>query len=286
VSDFLNSWALFGQAYGLTLLVAATLGLVGVVALARRQAFMAAAVAQTSILGYAATLMATGGVGGWLVGGPAGDFVVVASALAAAAMIMLSRTEQQHGSRLDGEERTAWVFIVATAGSILLLAHAPSGMEQFRRMQASSVIGASTNDLIAFALLLTVLSTLALAYRRPLVLWLTDPVMAAAVGMKTGRWNLALTGVLGCCIGLAVPAAGVVFTFGCLVLPVMIAKQFFGEVRLLLIASPIIGAGGAIVGLALAYIWNLPPGQVVVVLLGGAMAVAVGFRVGWEKLAY
>ena len=51
--DFFNSWPLFFRPYTLTLLAGAVLAIVGVVATARRQLFMAVAVAQTSLLGYA-----------------------------------------------------------------------------------------------------------------------------------------------------------------------------------------------------------------------------------------
>ncbi|QDU71823.1 hypothetical protein [Mucisphaera calidilacus] len=51
--DFFESWPLFLRPYTLTLLAAAVLAMIGVVATARRQLFMAVAVAQTSLLGYA-----------------------------------------------------------------------------------------------------------------------------------------------------------------------------------------------------------------------------------------
>ncbi len=286
MSAFLHSWTLFGAAYLLTLLAATTLALVGVVAVARRQVFMAAAVAQASVFGHVLVLMISGVTGEWLTSRGVAEATVIGSALAAAAIIMLGRSASAQGSRLDGEERTAWVFILCSAGTVLLVARTSTGIEQLRRMQASSVIGASTIEVTLFAALLTLLLIGFLVKQRPLVLLLTDPVMAAAVGFRTRIWNLVLTATLGLCVGLGVPTTGMLFTLGCLVLPVLIAKQWCGEVRVLLIGSPLIGIVGALVGLWLSHLWNLPPGQVIVVLFCVILSGAVTARLGWEKLAY
>ena len=289
MGDFLNSWALFAQPYGLTLLAAAVLGAVGVVTAARRQVFMAAAVAQAGVFGYALFTALAGGMisaaSADMGGGFVRDAVVIGSALAAATITMLGGAGQAQGGRLGGDELTALVFIAAGAGAILLLASSPVGMEQFRRLQSSSVIGATTRDVVGFTAMLLIGTVCLLLWMRPLVLLLADPGMAAAVGLAVTRWHVALTLAVGLSVGLAVASTGMLFAFGSLALPVMIGKQFCGEVRSIFIASPLIAIAVALAGLYLAYTWDLPPGQVTVGLLCLILTLALLTRKAWKYAA-
>lgn len=285
LSEFIDSWSLFARPYLLTVFAAMALSILGVITAARRQVFMAAAVAQASTFGYAVFALFVGAAATQSTGSLVRDAVVVGSAVAASLLTMLGDGRQTQGSRIDGDERTAWVFIAAGAGAILVLAQAPAGMEQFRRMQASSVIGATTLDVAVFVLLLVLMSGVLIWGGRSIVLLLSDPVMAAAIGMRVRAWDLALAVFSGACVGLGVRSTGMLFTFGCLALPVMIAKQACGEVRSMFWVSPLIAAVAALLGLWLAYIADLPPGQVVVALLCVVLVFAVAARCAWDRMS-
>lgn len=285
ISEFLSSWGLFVRPYSLTLLAAMGLSILGVVTAARRQVFMAAAVAQASTFGFAVFALFAGAAATQAGGSVWRDLVVVGSAIAAALVTMLGDGRQTQGSRLDGDERTAWVFIAAGAGAILVLSQAAAGMEQFRRMQASSVIGATRLDVVTFAALLAAMIGVLLWSGRALVLLLADPVMAAAIGMRVRAWDWGLAIFSGLCVGLGVRSTGMLFTFGCLALPVMIAKQVCGEVRSMFWVSPLIALVAAFLGLWLSYVFDLPPGQVVVALLCAVLLVAAAGRVAWDAMA-
>ncbi|MEM8783124.1 MAG: metal ABC transporter permease [Planctomycetota bacterium] len=285
VFEFLSSWSLFAEPYTLTLLAAMGLSMLGVVTAARRQVFMAAAVAQASTFGFALFALFAGAAATQATGSVWRDAVVIGSAVAAALLTMLGDGRQTQGSRLDGDERTAWVFIAAGAGAILVLAHAPAGMEQFRRMQTSTMFGATALDVSTFAVLLLAMVGVLVWTGRSLVLLLADRVMAAAFGLRVRAWYLGLAAFSGACVGLGVRSTGMLFTFGCLALPVMIAKQACGEVRSLFWASPLIALSAAFLGLWLSYVWDLPPGQVVVALLCVVLVVAAAGRVAWDAMA-
>ncbi|MEM7626390.1 MAG: metal ABC transporter permease [Planctomycetota bacterium] len=283
--EFFASWNLFARPYLLTVVAAMVLAILGVVTAARRQIFMAAAVAQASTFGYAVFALFVGAAATQSTGSLGRDAVVIGSAVAASLLTMFGDGRQTQGSRLDGDERTAWVFIAAGAGAILVLAQAPAGMEQFRRMQSSSVIGATTLDVAVFAGLLVLIAAVLVAYGRSIVLLLADPVMASAIGMRVRVWDAALAVFIGAGVGLGVRSTGMLFTFGCLALPVMIAKQACGEVRSMFWVSPLIAAVGGLVGLWLSYAWDLPPGQVVVALLCVVLVVAVAARYTWDAIS-
>ena len=80
--------------------------------------------------------------------------------------------------------------------------------------------------------------------------------------------------VLGVAMGLAIHISGVVFSFGCLVLPALVAKQLCREVRQMLWVSPVVGFGAAVAGFVVANDRDLPPGQAAVAILCGALAAA------------
>ena len=54
--------------------------------------------------------------------------------------------------------------------------------------------------------------------------------MAAAVGMNLKLWGLITSAWLGLAVGLAIRVSGMLYTFGCLVLPALIAKSLGREV--------------------------------------------------------
>ncbi len=289
IQRFIDSWALFGQAYLVSLLCAGVLGLVGVVAVARRQVFIAASVSQASAFGFAlvtfiaAVFLDAGAQAGLT--GMVRDIVTVVAAVAAAFVTMLLGAGGQDGKRTDGDEMTAWVFIMSGACAELMLTNTPSGMEEYRRVQAPTVIGASTADVAVFGgLLFTGLVLLAM-YWRELVLLLSDPVMAAAVGMKVKLWNVALALCVGLTVGLSVRSTGMVFTFGCVAFPAIICKQWCGQIKSLFFLAPVVAILMAFVGLWVSYNFKLPPGQVIVALLGTLALAAYAGRLMLDRVS-
>lgn len=284
--EFFNSWPLFFRPYTLTLLAGAVLAIVGVLAAARRQLFMAVAVAQTSLMGYAFMAFLLGSQVNSGLGAGGRDAVVIGAAVLAAMYTMLGGRESlgAEGGRLDGDERTAWVFVAAGSLAVLFLAHAPAGMEQVRRLQVSSVVGATWLDVYLFLALLAAIVGVGLWLMRPLILLLSDPVMASAIGIRVHRWNIALALVSGLSVGLAVRSTGVLYTFGALALPVMIAKQLCGEVRNLFLLAPILAATLSFLGLWASHRWNLPPGQAAAATMCLALLVTHIARRLWSRV--
>jgi ABC-type Mn2+/Zn2+ transport system permease subunit len=283
--EFASSWGLFWRPYSLTLLAAPALSLLGVYAVARRQLFIAAAVSQSAIFGFALFTLVFGARAVGADGSLWGDALVLLFAVGAALVATLGRETGGHGGRLNNDELIAWVFIAAGVGATLILSHAPAGMELARQLQASSVVGARWGDVVLFGITLAAIVGTLILHGRTVVLLLTDPVMAAAIGLRVGAWNLGVTVLSGVAIGMSVRSTGMMFTFGCLVLPVMIAKQLCGEVRTLLVASPLAAVMTAALGLWAAYEWDLPPGQSVVALQSIALAAAVALRGAWSLSA-
>lgn len=285
IGKFIESWSIFSQGYLVSLLGAGVLGLAGVIAVARRQVFIAAAVSQASTLGYAvATLFVAAGAQS-MVDGYMRDVVTIASAMMAAFITMFLGGGSQDGKRTDGDEMTAWVFIMSSACSVLLLTNSPNGLEMFRRIQTSTVIGSETSDVVTFAVLLVAGLIALAAYWRELVLLLSDPVMAAAVGMRVTAWNIVLALTVGLVVGMSVKSAGMLFTFGCMAFPAMIAKQWCGQIKSLFVVAPVVAVSSAFVGLWASYTWQSPPGLVIVAILGVVALLAYVVRLGLDRVS-
>lgn len=272
-----QSWELFGDAILTGVLLAALLPLLGVLLVLRQQMFLALSVGQAANFGIAVALWlgfgaATGDVGG-LVGG-----LVAAMLAAIAAMRALSL----RATTL--EARSAWIFLCAGSGAMLLLADAPHGMQQVQRLFLSSLLGASPQDpFVAGALLLVVVAGLSWRRQR-LALWAMDPASAAAYGTSILGHDLLVGGFVGATIGFSIHATGLAFTFGCVVLPVLCARVFAPSLGAVVVLAPVVGVVGCGSGFLVADRVDLPPGQVTVVLLGGCVVVAEFVVAAWQRV--
>jgi len=272
IESFLASWPLFANAYLSGWLIALLLGLLGVVVVTRDQIFLGAAVSQASVLGIAVAIC----VGGL----PAlaecawcnDDWThTVAGGLFAVGGAILTATSQLR--RETHESLTGWVFLSTGSAAILLLANSPHGMDEINRLLASTIIGAGPLDVALFATLLAVVVGATARCHAPLRLLLVDREMASAVGMHVRAWDLALAVTLGLAIGLAIHVSGVVYSFGCLVLPALVAKNACREVKQMLWVSPLVALAASVVGFVVAHDQDLPPGQAAVGVLCAALLI-------------
>jgi ABC-type Mn2+/Zn2+ transport system permease subunit len=105
-----------------------------------------------------------------------------------------------------------------------------------------------------------------------------DPPMAEACGIRVARWNLALGVAAGLAIGLSLGSAGMLYTFGLLVLPGLAARSLAREVRTLFALAPAIALAGAVAGFVLAHEYDFPPAQMTVALLAALQLPAWAIR--------
>mgnify|MGYP001219764267 CR=1 FL=1 len=277
IDAFAASWPLFADAYLAGWLIAFLLGLLGIAVVTRDQIFLGAAVSQASVLGIAVAV-SVGGLPAlaacewcnddWTHTLAGGAFAI------AGALITATATPR----RETHESLTGWVFLTSSCFAVLLLANSPHGMDEINRLLASTIIGATTFDVALFALLAAAAVAAVARWHAPLRLVLMDREMASAVGVDVAAWERALAVALGLSLGLAIHVSGVVFSFGCLVLPALIAKHLCREVRQMLWVSPIVALAAAVVGFVVANDRDLPPGQAVVAVLCVALVVAWAMR--------
>lgn len=278
IQTFFSSWPLFYQSYLAGWLISFLLSVVGVLVVARDQIFIGAAISQASTLGIALTMWAAGVPSlepfSWLRSDAFLSTMAVAfSVLAASVTAQGGQTERE-----SHEAITGWVFLISASLSILIVSHSPHGLEEIHRLLSSSIIGATTGDVWVFgSLAILTVSFLVLLYRK-ILLFALDPSMAVAVGFKTTIWNVVTSCWLGLIIGLSIRASGMLYTFGCLVLPALVAKNLCREVWSMFIVAPLFAVGTGVLGFMLANHYDYPPGQMTVALFCVELAVAWTYR--------
>lgn len=274
IHDFLSTWDLFANTYMAGWLVAALLSLVGVIVVARNQVFAGAALAQASTLGIALAMLAGAIVGGRTREAVESGGVVTGVAVGVSILAALLTMRSGQALRESREAITGWLFLLGASGSIVVVSHSPHGLEEVQRLLSSSIIGASGLDVWVFAILLVLTAVIVARWWRTILLWVMDPATAAAAGVRVGRLEIVVAAWLGVCVGLSLRSAGLLYSFGMLVLPALCAKALVREVRSMFWVAPVVGVGAAIAGFVVANGYDYPPAQLTVFGLCGLLAVA------------
>jgi ABC-type Mn2+/Zn2+ transport system permease subunit len=277
-SDLAQAWALFGDAWLTGLLLALQLPFAGIVLVARQQLFLSAAMGQAATLGIAAVLRVEAASGH---AAPSHRHAEEAAAVAAAALGAVATAVAALGSRGRDDARQAdavWVFLAAGSGAVLLLTHAPHGLAEVHRLVLSSLVGASRADVwIAAGALAAILAGFAV-HRERLMLWALDHVTATALGLPVRRYRIACGVAIGLLTGFAIHSAGLLFTFGATVLPVLIARDLARRLVTVCWLAPLVSVALMAVALVASHLADYPPGQMAVGLMALAAAAARAVR--------
>lgn len=279
IEDFILSWDLFGGVYLCGVLVAMTLSVFGISVVARDQIFVGAALAQASTLGIAFGIVAEGwgipeeGLHEDVDGSP---WLPVTLAVLFAVLASLVTARQRPQSVTSREATTGWVFLAGGSFSVLLLSHSPHGMEEVHRILFSSIIGSSTGELWTFGGLAIVALVVGGILRHSFILLATDPEMARAAGLHVGLWEWLLSALLGVVVGLALRASGLLFTFGCLVLPALVASRLCRSPGQVFFVAPLVAFLSCAVAFVLANYYDQPPAQMATAVLCAMLALMRG----------
>lgn len=279
MSDWLgDTFSLFYAAYGSALVLALLLPWLGVVLVLRQRVFTAAAVAQSAALGFSLGLWF--GLGDDHAGhGDCGPWLLLLGASFGVLAGLFAMQRLRNG--VAGLESWAAVlFLLGSSGSMLLLSNSPHGMQDIQRMQLSSLLGATELDLTIALALGAVAFGAGLAFGKRILLVASDESVAQVLGLPVRAWRTALGVFLGLCLSFAIHTTGLLFTFGCTVLPVLLAREFAPSLRAVLWLSPALSAGTVVFALWLAQIESLdwPPGQTAVALQASLVAVVMAAK--------
>jgi ABC-type Mn2+/Zn2+ transport system permease subunit len=264
-------WDLFRDFYIAGWLSSVLLALAGVYVVARNQVFLGAALSQASTLGLAcayALATAWGSAQPWL---ETHEFLTALGMAFPVAAAFLAAGG--HWAPETQEALCAWIFLGASSLSVLIASYDPHGLEKMQSLVFSSTIIASKSEhVFGFAAMALATAAAAALARDRLALLAMDPAMAAAVGMRVRRWSAWVHIWLGLVIGFSLHVAGTLYTFGCLVLPALVAKNLVRESRPVFLLAPAIALATTLIGLPLAHHRDLPPALLPVGILSAMLA--------------
>ena len=267
IQDFISSWALFHNTYTTGCLIGLVLSVVGVLVVARDQIFLGAAVSQASTLGIALA-MRTSGMFAWI--HPAwleSDAFISIMAVLFCIMAALFTWQGGKSKRESYEAATGWVFLFSASVAILIVSKSPHGLEEIYRLLSSNIIGATETDVWVFGTLVLLTFFFFGSFHQRVLLLAIDPEMAIAVGMKRRFWELFISIWLGLVVGLSIRSSGMLYTFGCLVLPALIAKSLCREVSSMFMAAPFIALMTGTAGFIVSNHYDYPPAQMTIAFL-------------------
>jgi len=265
-----------------SLLVGITCPLMGVYLVLRRMVFLGVALPQISSAGVAfAFALPAWGLFSGLHDTHAERALALGGSLlfTLVAILWLAWTERR--GRTAIESRIGAAYVLAGAGGILLLVANPHGEHGMLELLRGEIIAVAECDLwragVTFGLGVAGL----LLFQKEFLLVAFDRDMAVTLGKRVLLWDLGLYALIGATVSVAVLIVGPLVTFGFLLLPGLLARQWARTMRSLLLFAALTGALGALAGFVLAYRLDWPVGPTDVLLLG----VLLGVSSGWRALA-
>jgi zinc transport system permease protein len=284
-SDFKETYDFFPEIFHSGWLIAILLSITGVLIVARNQIFIGAAIAQTSTFGIAIALYVLGLEAMSDVTGQARQDLILNYSIAAAtlctcwafvnksaffkvlARLKLPIHRSNEAKNSHKEDTTAWLFLISSAGTIVLLSKSPVGKEVIDKLIFSSIIGAEKSDVSLILTILTTSIVLLIFNIDKLTLVFTDRDYAVTIKVPATLIEIIYAVFAGVILGSCLKISGTLYTFGCLILPVLIGANMVKSTRVLFIISPLIAFTAAFIGFALGNFYNIPQTQLTVFLL-------------------
>lgn len=238
---------ILGPALIAGLLVTATHVPLGQRVLQRGIIFLDLAIAQVAGLGLVIAYGFDWQPGGWQV-------QVVAMSAAIVGVLILNYTER-HWPQIQ-EALIGSLFVLASSGSILLLATNPHGGEQLKELLVGQVLWVGFDQIIPVAIL----------YAAILVLWF---------GFAKRSSSLLFYLLFALSITASVQLVGVYLVFASLILPALAIRSMSKNA---LVYGYIVSIAGYILGLIIAALFDLPAGAMIVYSLALSALVFVAYR--------
>ena len=260
------------------LLIGLICPLVGIFLVVRRLIFMGVALPQVSSCGIAFAFA----LHSWHLiphleeSSEHGLALAGASVFTLGTLVLLAVLDRKQRGSTEG--RIGTVYVLAGAWSILLLLKNPFGEHGLLERLQGKIIAVSNFDLGLTAIIFFAVLICLVWFQKELLLVSYDREMALSLGKQAAVWDGLLFIIIGLVVSLAVLSVGPAVTFGFLILPPLIVRNFARTMRQFCIASSLLGAISSVVGFWIAYKYDLPVGPTDIALLGIIYAITFALR--------
>lgn len=249
-------------------------GYLGLHIIARGVIFVDLALAQVAALGWAAAGLGLSAEVSAMTGIPAaeaGYLIGLAATLLAAALFSISRMEHAY---VPQEAIIGIVYVVASAGTILLAAQAPRGSEHVEELLSGSLLWVTWPEILKTGLIYLAIGLIHWFLRDRFFTISMRPDEAKARGWSVAGWDFLFYALFGVVVTSSVAIAGVLVVFSFLVIPAVIAFLFTVQPARLLGIAWSSGTIATVAGLYASYQTDLPTGPTVVCAFALALVLA------------
>lgn len=137
-----------------------------------------------------------------------------------------------------------------------------------------SIITVSNTDLLIMLMLDVIIVATVYLFRREFMAVSFDEEFSKVVGVHSTMINMLLLALIALSVVVLIKVVGVILLIALLAIPAAICKQYTYDIRKLMISSTITGALLTMLGLILAFIFNLSSGATIVLVLGAALFIS------------
>lgn len=255
------------------LVLAAIHAWLGLHVLARGVIFVDLALAQVAALGVTVALLA-----GHAAHEPAAYWYALTFTAAGAALLASLRgRELTLPAAVPQEALIGVVYAVAAALTVLVLERVPLGGEQIKALLIGSILAVTRDDVLRVTALYGAVGIVHWLCRRPL-----GRLSFGGTVARARLWDFIFYLTFGLVVTSSVRIAGVLLVFAYLIVPAVVGAALAATPPRRLLAGWTVGSAASVIGLALSYHWDLPPGATIVATLGGALVLVAAVLAVWR----
>ncbi len=236
------------------LLVALATSVVGAFVVVKGLAFLADAVAHTSLAGAAIAFLAGGGSAAISLG--------AAGAAGATAIGVSFLTQRAH---LREDTAIALLFAALFALGVLLISRARNYTLELTSFLVGNILTVPDADLAVMGALAAVVLAVTLIFYRELLFTAYDPTMAAASGVPVAAVQTGLLVLVALAAVAAFRLVGVVLVMAMLVAPAATAALIVRRLPLIMLGGALVGTAATLMGLYASFYADVAAGPAIVV---------------------
>ncbi|MEW2134695.1 anchored repeat-type ABC transporter permease subunit [Streptomyces sp. NPDC005435] len=166
------------------------------------------------------------------------------------------------------EDSVIGVFFAAAFGlGIVILSTAPGYSGSLESFLFGQILGISDGDVVTVAVMSALLLLVAAAVHKELVTVSLDRETARAAGLPVFALDIVLYALVTVTVVISLQAVGNILVLALLITPAACARLLTDRIGAMMALAPVIGAGSAVVGLYLSYMYNLAAGGLIVLVV-------------------
>ncbi|AJC69461.1 anchored repeat-type ABC transporter permease subunit [Trueperella pyogenes] len=201
-----------------------------------------------------------------------GGSVLLGGALAGVIVTLLIAIFTQN--RKIGEDSVIGIFFAAAfALGLVIMARISTYTGSLESILFGSLTGVQPADLVTIAIgTALILGALALSHKK-LVLVSLDRAYAQSLGVRAGIMDVVLYLTIAAAVVMSVQIVGNILVLALLIAPAATARLLTDRLLPMMLIAPAIGSVGAFLGIWASWVWDLPTGAAIVLILTTFFAV-------------